>query len=822
MSEEAKLDFLSWLQAHLKGTAQIASAGMVLRADVGERYGSASTHMGLILHDRLDEPDQMTVLGQLVATVAGPVANAGAGFKSMVKKVPAFLEPDLFAQPNGIHDLPQILATAYFGRAADASFKATDGSPYHTFLNRMQWLLVKVQEAYCANNIGGFGETIDDGVANNFELEPRIAERIHASGRDLMPTPAGVIAAVGVALPIKERAYPIGNANFIHFVKGIDHALWDSGRSLVQSATATRQARYLVHMRHFLGDTAERLALGVLPCDRVPIVAPWYASLVLGVRSYAVAAAHVATLDSGKPLMDTVDFTAFSLLAMAAGGDTGVPSPEDTLFNAKSKSMYTRTEAQDGPWWALLRATLSGVSLYDAASVAKKLADLPPAIDRVAQTAAMMCVLMHTQTGMAIVGHKVAGKTGIDAYPIAKKLVDARDPMCGQNAIDVVMSTYSGTADLERLASDDLAFTAIPRQQEAWTRELMIRVPDAILEGPTESTPQVSNDEVATGFCHALREVGLVWARNPGAHPENVRTLERVATVQASQHCSAWLSTAFEFSRILEAHTQDTLAQPPLISSPIDYTSPAALGTRLNARDDEAYMRSHFRLQAEHALHNARRGGLWSPGNHVVIAAWLSTAPAPSSTAPGIHVFARVLTEHTLPTTEGRLFGTGWRDEVERRGDDSVVDAALEFERALHKRNILAEIDLGDDDDADAALLASVMPSLPPHSAVRSRVASIACGPRRFDAKAVPAIDSQTSVALERIRTATRIPAECNRVLVSATPWVHGVSVAVIALPFSDADAPLDNTQRQGRLVSQRWPGQADLVRRLAQFRAVA
>ena len=827
MSDEARRDLLKWIQVNLTGTSRVATAGPVLRADLGERYGSASTHFGMVLHDQLVEPGQLQALGEMISMVAGPASLAGAAFKTLLKEVPAFLEPDLFATPNGMYDVPQILATAYFARTADASFKAGVGSQYHTFLNRMQWLLVKVQSAYCHGTLSEFDGLIDTGVSNDFTLESRIAERLHASGRDLMPTATSVIAAVAPGVPTAERAYPLGNTNFINFVKGIDSALWESGRSFVQPATATRQARYLVHMRLFMSDTAERLALGVMPCDRMPIVAPWYASIVLGARAYAVAVAHVATLDSNKPLENTVDFTTFSLMAMAAGGDTGVPSPEETLFNSRSKSMNARTEAQDGPWWALLRATLSGVPLADATAVAKRLSDLPEGVSGAAQTAAMLCTLMHTQTGMAIVGYKVSGKKGIDAYPIAKKLVTARDPMCGQNAIDVVMATYSGTADLERLASDDLAFTGIERQQEAWTRELTLRCPEGTFDDPFEPVEPMLHDAVAREFCHALREVGMAWTRDPVAHELDMRTLERVSTSQASSHCSAWLGVAFDFSKALEGYSQDTLAQPPLIRSPIDYTSANALGTRISARDDEAYMRAHFRMHTEHAIHNARRGGLWMPGNHLVIATWLSTAPYPSATAPGIHVFARVMTEHTLPSADGRLFDAGWREAVERRGDDSVVDAALEFERTLHARNVAAELGITPDsdgfDDNDSTIAASVpiMPALPPHSAVRARVAAIASGPRRFDPDVVPALDAQTTVALERVRAAMRSPVESERVLVSATPFTHGASVAVIALPYTeDGEEFGGHPARQGRLVAQRWPGKADLMRRLALFGA--
>ena len=114
------------------------------------------------------------------------------------------------------------------------------------------------------------------------------------------------------------------------------------------------------------------------------------------------------------------------------------------------------------------------------------------------------------------------------------------------------------------------------------------------------------------------------------------------------------------------------------------------------------------------------------------------------------------------------------------------------------------------------------MPQLYKHSAMRARASAIAVGPRRFDPNTVPDLDTSTTVALERVRGAVSSPAAADRVLVSATPFLHGCSIAVISLPFSEHDddqaSALAPSERAGKLVRQRWPGQADLLRRLSRF----
>ena len=70
------------------------------------------------------------------------------------------------------------------------------------------------------------------------------------------------------------------------------------------------------------------------------------------------------------------------------------------------------------------------------------------------------------------------------------------------------------------------------------------------------------------------------------------------------------MRASFDITKVMERNVEYA-GEPALIESPIDFKSHNAVSTRADASKDEAYLRMHFRLHTEHALHNARRGGLW-------------------------------------------------------------------------------------------------------------------------------------------------------------------------------------------------------------------
>ena len=189
---------LQWLQENLQGTSAIAKAGPVLRADMDTRYGSASAHFAMVAHDRLNSPEVFKAFGVIADGLAGTPAQAAKAMWALTKQAPQLLDASTYAVPNGIQDLPQILACGYYCRIAGTGFKATEGTPYATFLQRMHWLQLKVIEATNRGVIGEFDQVIDSGESANFFLDERIQQRLRNAGRDLLPTPSAIIAAVGI------------------------------------------------------------------------------------------------------------------------------------------------------------------------------------------------------------------------------------------------------------------------------------------------------------------------------------------------------------------------------------------------------------------------------------------------------------------------------------------------------------------------------------------------------------------------------------------------------------------------------------------------
>lgn len=841
---------LGWLQDNLVGASNIARAGPAIKAN-GERYGAASTHFAMLLCDILEDVGPGTPfasLEQSVLAISGTAEAAATAMKALLQRVPVLMDARRFHAPSGMYDLPQILAACYYARKASTGFKADETSEYQRYLRRMQWLLLMVNVLYMAKEddemYDKLERAIDTAAPRNFEIAERIYCPIKATGRDLVPTPAACVAATGVSLDP-----PMDNAALVAYVRGVNRAIADDPSRAGVKEQASPQVQFLAHMRLFLIDTAERLALAVLPCDRAPVVAPWYAATIAGVRTYAHVLAKVL---GGDGLRDPAAFTAWALMAMSNSDITNeleVPSPADLLFNAPTKSMYVKMAEQDGPWWVLLRATLSCITVGQARATAQILVKAATTLPETVRTAALFCVMMHTQTGMAIVGYR----EGESSYPIASLIARAKDPVCGQSALELVANTLTGTSDLSSLATDDLAFTAVKRHEHAWMQEVALRVGQGVPNAPP-SNPR--EESVVAPFLEALEQLALGWMpyvagdelpdEDDMSADEMEAALMRVSASQSSVHNGRWLAMAFTVTCKLEEWMQGPLGEPPLIQSSLKASSDPVLGA--NVTRDEAALRNHFCLQAEHALTGARKGGMWTGNHHLVLVAWLCVNRSETDDSdPGVRVFARAITSHTIPDTEiqasaARLITEEWKHQVKRRGDDSVVECAREFERALHARNMdaIAQAKLGVDEivarwkfagktvgDEDLALAAKIttaaptMPTLPKHSAWRHHAASLVGGPALLDPTAISDLDEATTVALKRLRLAQQDKSMHSSLLYAQTGFADGSSVAVVGVPMTDEDMrPLrQRAAREGSLVTRAWQlDRTELLRRMAMF----
>jgi len=316
----------------------------------------------------------------------------------------------------------------------------------------------------------------------------------------------------------------------------------------------------------------------------------------------------------------------------------------------------------------------------------------------------------------------------------------------------------------------------------------------------------------------------------------------RVCASQASIHCPHWLHMSFAFACKLEAHMQKTKTEPPLIKSSMRMDGESNLAKDIV--NDDAFLRTHFCMQAEHALGAARRGGMWSGGNHLVLVAWLACPPKGQNDS-GVRIFARAITEHSIAdhaegVMKARLVTPQWKASIEKSGHDSVIECARLFERALHERNISALEDeagaadtilarwedagIVDEQGRDAAWAQELaesasLPHVPRHSFDVSRVAALATGPAAFDVNVVPSIDAATNLSLQRVRVAQQTATVHASLLVVQTKFEHGCACAVVALPTTEADLkPTRDRLNEGSLVRQSFAGREALLERLAMF----
>ena len=875
---------MEWLNNFLEFASGTAAAGPPIKAS-GERYSSVSCHLAMALHDALrDGESGIAAWLASLASRAGhvDVATARDALSELVEGAPFMCRASAFQAPNGLFDLPQILATAHYGTTAPYGFVPE----YKRLLQRLNWLMMTIASEWVRNNadptVLELVEIIRSARVGDYELPERLRKRLVAMGRDLMPTPISVVAAIGV-----DYEAPTDQPAFANFVAGIHAELVAQTGLTVLTADSSPQAQYLVHMRRFLSETAERLPMAVMPCDRAPVVSPWYASMVLGTRGYAHALAKQLAADRGKAVDTRERFTLFSLMTLADEGledelhgeladELAVHGlqPVTSLFSSRTKSMYVPLGAQEGSWWLLLRATLSGMTVAEADLTAKMLVESAAGAPEAARNAVMLCVLMHTQSAMRIVGYRPpdADLKWPRDLPVAALIRRRVDPVCRQTALDILATTTSGTLDLESLASDDLAFNraAQPRMAHAW----MVYLNACCYEVEMGEEPASDDSHVAgtvRGFCDALKAIGMDWIdvcldketeRNAdpappvdesiAASPDEMRdSLMRAAAASATINCAPWLGVVFELSWKLERRWRGD-DERPLIRSPLKMDRDTGV-LEIDVLKDEAWLRLHFCYLAEQALHSARNGGLWSAGNHLVLVAWLSTDRRHADDHEkdhGVRMFARAITSHTVRATEpnseeARLITPTWQRAVTRSGWDSVVECARRFERELHSctsrihtahadrmREVQSEWQrqVASDEAGATDGMPAVLPDLPTpptpvvhkRSIDRAHAAAVACGPGRFEKESIPGLDAATGAAMARFRARCNQEAVQRTLLTCSTEFAHGACVAVLAMRSNEDDIRYAReTERRGRLPGKRVEEQANLLARITKFSAM-
>jgi hypothetical protein len=782
----------------LDSAVDAATAGDVVSVETGTRYGGASAHFAMALSQKYIE--DMKVRDAIVAAIDGissmDAVEAVKAMKLFVKQSRLFVNPSRFESPNGVPDASAIFLATHFARVATEEFDATELSAYAACVHRLNWLVVTALELYSRGSftVATLLRRIDNDSRTDFKLPDRIEYRLQQSGRSLFPTPAAITAAVGVGKSCKKLSFPLGYQNAINFVRGINTALWDLNTTVERPSGASTQALFLRHILLFLGnDVSQRLECGLFPCDRMPMVAPWYASFVLAIRAYAALVCYVLTTRTPceTPVSSNSALTKFVLLSLASGCDS-IVHPCSSLFDAPTKSMYTPMNNQDPRWWVLLRAALSGMTDEDSLDVARHMVGLSQRheIKLQIRTIVALCAMMHTRSGMLIFGmmsDPTSDPNDIASYPLASLVMDWTDPVLGQNVLQLLTNFNSGSCDYEFLATHDIAFTNIDAQERAWTREFDIRRMDESKPVP-EPTFSLEADPVVGVFTGAIHAIAVKWLdrlRTIGEFPGRVekseaeRTLQVVSSSTGLLHCAPWVRNAFKIARGLEL-VYMARGDASLISVP--------LPKGVDGLEEAAWMRLNLRQQTENVLHASRRACHWSTSNKIVVVAWLATE---GSVSP-LTTFARILRGHDAEDAT-QLLKNGWRSRVSESGDDAVVCCALEFERSLQR----------------AIQSSCIRPRISDGSVFRSTVEAILSDYKRFE---LPCIDEASKATVSLVTDATANSKHAEKTYVFRQPFSHGCVVSLVSIPSVAPRA------QEGRLVPLRWSDGEELIRALTMF----
>ena len=307
------MDEVTWLNEILVKASDLAHHSVRIKAS-GEQYASASMRVALDLNNALKN---LTKRKSFDNALRDTIEHPESAVISFVKAVPFILEPTRFSAPNGMFDLPHILASAYF---VPRSSDGLDVAQYQKLLRIFNLLLLRVQLRFIDNSLSNdrdaFVEKLKD--IDTWKIPDDVWKGYKIN---ILPSPAAVMAVLG-SNPLCAPA-DINN-NFCKFVGAIHNKILEmfistpvtpNGGNQIEngptfeptdrktsskdvelfnvfqlkegSPLTLHYAQYIWHMRAFLFNAAERLSLSLLTCDRVPIVAPWYAATILAARAYA-------------------------------------------------------------------------------------------------------------------------------------------------------------------------------------------------------------------------------------------------------------------------------------------------------------------------------------------------------------------------------------------------------------------------------------------------------------------------------------------------------------------------------------------------------
>ena len=370
---------------------------------------------------------------------------------------------------------------------------------------------------------GSCGMDDDEAVPNV------VRDNIRTMKGHIMPTPAAVVALVGAKGGLQiQTAYKLKR-----FVQDV-HALLLEEPDVVQYKKIAEEEKtnsfYLnLHLRYFLWNVAPQLSLAMVRCDRIPALGPWYAYIILAVRAYALAGAIgiltplAVDPDSGErkdatrfklePSELKVDgmedewlklevectYWLLRILALPARSTLlRMPSALESLLSPQTRSSYEPLPGQDGAYWVLLRAVLSGQRTKTSKLTAMYIMNKKKHTDAMVARFAALLLLMRTRASVVMLLVDV-GATDEDPIkdPISRDEIKSRrlssmfkklafvtmPPGIGageagvadQSVFEMITTFVSGSSDLEFLTSKRAVFIDNEIMKLVAEEELSIR-----------------------------------------------------------------------------------------------------------------------------------------------------------------------------------------------------------------------------------------------------------------------------------------------------------------------------------------------------------
>ena len=336
----------------------------------------------------------------------------------------------------------------------------------------------------------------------------------------------------------------------------------------------------------------------------------------------------------------------------------------------------------------------------------------------------------------------------------------------GASLLDLALGSCSGTHDLVAMASPPKAIseaealacahqealaltTATPmrlRSRDGGGKhdedDEAVHVTRSFLAAPRTSRAAGSASLTTKAHGLAAHRAGAAGVLGKGG----ALLSQRTATASPKLHCDMWCAHAFGIAQELEIQ-QHHRGAPALF---------------IGCSEGAPWARLHLRWQVERALHAARDSGKLGIG--VVICAWVFSA----NTA---RYFARPVGSQICGLEANERQGGG---VATRRAENAIADCALAFERALHERNLDAQLKRARTGKGAAGGYTDDRPECTARSPARTRALQLSMESVALGSGSTCCLDKVSEVAMEALRQQNL--AGTTKIYGTAGPAAHGAA----------------------------------------------